>query len=235
MRRQQLVVSVSPREHHVELSVVRADGGAPYRLRARHVVLAVPHFVVQRLLSSRDSSHKVRNDSFSYAPWLVANVHLRERPLSRGFPLSWDNVLFDSRSLGYVVATHQTLRDDGATILTYYFPFTDMSPSTARQRLAELDHAACCDLLMSDLLRAHPDLPQLVSRIDVWRWGHAMIRPTPSLIWGGSLADAQEPLGRVHFANTDLSGVALFEEAHAHGLRAADTILTERRSVPIVG
>lgn len=62
-----------------------------------------------------------------------------------------------------------------------------------------------------------------------------MIRPTPGLIWGGSLNEARKPLGRVHFANTDLSGVALFEEAHAHGLRAADAILAEHRGVPVVG
>ena len=34
------------------------------------------------------------------------------------------------------------------------------------------------------------------------------------------------PLGRVHFAHTDLSGLALFEEAHDHGVRAAEEVLT---------
>jgi hypothetical protein len=33
----------------------------------------------------------------------------------------------------------------------------------------------------------------------------------------------------VHFANTDLSGVALFEEAFYHGLRAADEVLSKVR------
>ncbi len=234
IRRQQLVVRVTQSEQTVELLVVRSDGGAPYRLRARHVVLAVPHFIARRMLGNRDKSRSEPNDSFSYAPWLVANLHVTERPLSRGFPICWDNVLFDSPSLGYVVATHQTLRDDGPSILTYYFPFTEPSPRVARERLAQLDHAACCDLIMSDLTRAHPDLSNLVTRIDVWRWGHAMIRPTPGLIWGGNLRDAREPNGRIHFANTDLSGVALFEEAHAHGIRAADAILKERRDVPVV-
>jgi hypothetical protein len=144
-------------------------------------------------------------------------------------------VLFDSPSLGYVVATHQTLNDDGPTILTYYFPFTDVEPNIARAHLASLDHAECCDLVMSDLVRAHPDLPQLVTRIDVWRWGHAMSRPTPGLIWSGARMEAQKPFGRVHFANTDLSGLALFEEAFAHGVRAADAILSERRTVSVVG
>jgi hypothetical protein len=29
------------------------------------------------------------------------------------------------------------------------------------------------------------------------------------------------PVGKLHFAHTDLSGLALFEEAFDHGLRAA--------------
>ncbi len=108
-------------------------------------------------------------------------------------------------------------------------------PHAARSRLASLNHSECCDVVMSDLVRAHPDLPDLVSRIDIWRWGHAMIRPIPGLIWGGARNEAYQPQGRVHFANIDLSGLALFEEAHAHGIRAADAILNELRTVPTVG
>ncbi len=32
----------------------------------------------------------------------------------------------------------------------------------------------------------------------------------------------------MHFAHSDLSGVALFEEAFYHGLRAAEEVLTAR-------
>jgi len=35
-------------------------------------------------------------------------------------------------------------------------------------------------------------------------------------------------LGAVHFAGTDLSGVALLEEAFFHGVRAAEEILAVR-------
>jgi len=41
--------------------------------------------------------------------------------------------------------------------------------------------------------------------------------------------NATQPFGRVHFANTDLSGVALMEEAWYHGLRAADEIVAAIR------
>lgn len=233
LRRQQLVRGVHPREHHVEVDVMRLDG-TQYQLRARHVILAVPRFIVRHLLESWAERAPGWLDDFSYAPWMVANIHLKDRPANHGFALAWDNVLYDSPSLGYVVATHQALLDDGPTIFTYYMPLTD-EPKSARGRLAAGDHSAFSDAIVSDLIRAHPDLPQLISRIDVWRWGHAMVRPIPGLIWGASRQEARKPLGNIHFAHTDLSGVALFEEAHAHGVRAAEEILTKIRDMPNVG
>ena len=60
------------------------------------------------------------------------------------------------------------------------------------------------------------------------RWGHAMIRPRPHFVWGGDRAAAARPYRGIHFANTDLSGLALFEEAFDHGVRAAEEVLAAR-------
>jgi len=57
------------------------------------------------------------------------------------------------------------------------------------------------------------------------RWGHAMARPAPGLFFGGARAAARQPFRGIHFAHTDLSGIALFEEAFYHGARAADEAL----------
>ena len=65
-------------------------------------------------------------------------------------------------------------------------------------------------------------------RLDVMRWGHAMIRPRPSFIWGSDRAAAARPFRGVHFANADLSGVGLFEEAFYHGVRAAEEVMRAR-------
>ena len=75
------------------------------------------------------------------------------------------------------------------------------------------------------LERAHPEIRTLTQRLDVMRWGHAMIRPRPGFVWGGARLRESQPFGSVHFANTDLSGLALFEEAQDHGLRAAEEVL----------
>jgi hypothetical protein len=52
-----------------------------------------------------------------------------------------------------------------------------------------------------------------------------MISPRPNFIWSGSRDRAMRPYRNIHFAHTDLSGVALFEEAFYHGLRAAREVL----------
>jgi hypothetical protein len=56
------------------------------------------------------------------------------------------------------------------------------------------------------------------------RWGHAMISPRPGFIWGSERQKAVKPYRSIHFAHTDLSGIALFEEAFYHGLTAVGNI-----------
>jgi hypothetical protein len=80
-------------------------------------------------------------------------------------------------------------------------------------------------MVLDDLRPAHPDLESLVARLDVMRWGHAMVRPAPGLIWDPDFLALAKPFGGVHFAHTELSGLALFEEAQDHGLRAAEEVL----------
>ena len=48
--------------------------------------------------------------AIQYSPWVTANLTLDRLPRERGLDLAWDNVMFDSPSLGYVVATHMTLK-----------------------------------------------------------------------------------------------------------------------------
>jgi hypothetical protein len=176
--------------------------------------------VIEGFSTTRPASTRIRN-----APWLVANLTLRARPKESTFPLAWDNVLRDSEALGYVVATHQSLRDHGPTVLTWYRPFAGSDCDAERARLRALDWPACARMVMDDLRPAHPDLEGLVARLDVMRWGHAMVRPAPGLIWDPEILALAKPFGGIHFAHTELSGLALFEEAQDHGVRAAEEVL----------
>ncbi|MGC4086490.1 MAG: FAD-dependent oxidoreductase [Polyangiaceae bacterium] len=222
-----LVTDVTPGPDGVEVVALDSEGHAE-RFQAEQVILALPKFIARRILRplrDGDSSHL---DAFHYAAWIVANIHLSERPRSRGFPFAWDNVLYDSPALGYVVATHQTMADFGPTVWTYYRPLWEHGELESRKLLQGLDHRAIVDTVLTDLGRAHQDLDSHVQRIDAYRWGHAMVTPGPGFIWGGARERAATPLPRVAFAHCDLSGLPLLEEAFDRGVLAAEEVARQR-------
>jgi phytoene dehydrogenase-like protein len=223
-----LVTEVAPRRDAVDVAYWDAAGRRAAGLRARHAIFALPRFLAGPLLVPWRDAPPPHLRETAYGSWMVANLTLRDRPVSRGFPLSWDNVLYGSPSLGYVVATHQAGRDHGPTVFTYYLPLVDDDVVAARSRLLETAWEEWVRLVLADLGPAHPGIGELVEQVDVYLWGHAMVRPRPGFCWSGALAASARPLGRVHFAHTDLSGMALFEEAQYWGIRAAEAVMRER-------
>jgi hypothetical protein len=233
-----LVTHVAPGrtpDDAIEVVALSVRDNAVRGWRAQRVVWAAPQFVAPHVIAglADDPARRAAARAFRYGSWMVANLLLGDRPRSQGFPLAWDNVLYESPSLGYVVATHQLGRDYGPTVLTYYYPLCDDDPRAARQRLLDWSWSDCAELALSDLGSAHPEIRRLTTRLDVVRWGHAMIRPEPGFLWGESRQVAAQPWRGVHFANTDLSGVALFEEAFHHGVRAARETAAELRRKPV--
>ncbi len=198
--------------------VVAMGPQGPLGFEADAVIVATPTFVANRIVRAHRGQ-----PSGDYGAWAVANLHLRNRPLERGKGAqpAWDNVLRDSPSLGYVCATHQRGRDRGPTVWTWYYPFTDEDTGAVRKKLAGASQAEWAATAIADIARAHPDVARHVEKIDVAFWGHGMIRPRVGHVWSDARAARVAPIGRVHFAHTDLSGFALFEEAFDHGLRAA--------------
>ena len=132
-------------------------------------------------------------------------------------------MLYESPSLGYVNATHQKGIDYGPAVWTYYYPMCH--EENGRTKLFNFEWRELADVCLTDLARAHPDIYDLTTRIDIMRWGHAMISPRPGFIWDNERQKAMQPYRNIYFANTDLSGIALFEEAFYHGLRSAGEVL----------
>jgi hypothetical protein len=199
-------------------------------IKAEHVIVACPRQFAEYLLS--DTKEGVpRVEAFEYAPWMVANLTLRELPAERaGVPLAWDNVLYDSPSLGYVNATHQSLRTHlQETVLTYYCPLTSSPVREQRTRLLETDWRSWSQFILKDLKKPHPEIELLVTRLDIFRWGHGMVRPKPGFLWGPSRLQAAKPIGQIRFAHSDLSGFSIFEEAQYRGVLAAQQVLEEQR------
>ena len=157
-----------------------------------------------------------------------ANLHLADFPEERhGAPPAWDNVFHDSPGLGYVVATHQLIRRRlQGTVFTYYRALHDVAPAEGRRLLLETPRAAWAEGILGELERVHPDIRRLATRLDIFRNGHAMRRPTPGSLFHGQreeLANFRHP--RIALAHADLSGFSLFEEAQYRGVRAAERMI----------
>jgi hypothetical protein len=193
------------------------------------VIFAAPQFLAPYLIAGfRDDARRMEAaGQFTYGSWLVANVALRDRPRETGFPLAWDNVPYEGDSLGYVVATHQLGRDVGPTVLTWYEPWHGDDARKVRRELEELSWNDGAARVLADLTRMHPDIEPLIESIDLMKWGHAMISPVVGFREGTARSIAAESWRGISFANTDLSGLALFEEAFDHGQRAAREVIEQ--------
>jgi glycine/D-amino acid oxidase-like deaminating enzyme len=187
---------------------------------ADSVIVAAPALVASRIVEGAPRA------AITYSPWFTSNLTLDRWPRETGTEVAWDNVIFDSPSLGYVVATHQHLRRHlPRTVWTHYWALADQPAADARQWLLAQDWTSLSDRVLADLSRAHPDIRDCVARIDIMRLGHAMPRPTPGFLSDPARKALQVGHDGVFYAHSDVSGLPLFEEALARGVLAADRAL----------
>jgi hypothetical protein len=194
---------------------------------ADRVIFAAPTFIAPYIVEGALSA-----EGFVYSPWLTANLTLDRLPIQggddKGIEAAWDNVIYDSPALGYVVATHMSLSSHiERSVWTFYWSLAEGSPAAMRTMLLEKDWAWWREAILADLARAHPDIRACVSRIDMMRMGHAMARPAPGFL--GSAARRRFAAGTapIYYANSDLSGFSIFEEAQYRGVAAADRALRD--------
>jgi hypothetical protein len=201
------------------------------RILAQDVIFAAPTFLLKYLATPMETLSPQAIHEFQYAPWLVANLTLRGFPRERpGMPLAWDNVIYDSDTLGYVVATHQSLKSYlRQTVFTFYHALAEGLPTNQRLRLFETSWQDWARYIIRDLSKPHPEIETLIERLDIFRWGHAMVRPRVGFVWGEASRQARLSHGNLHLAHSDLSGFSIFEEAQYRGILAAEKILHKYR------
>lgn len=198
---------------------VVATERAEYRCDA--VIWAAPTFLLPYVFAGAPPV-----DGLVYSPWVTANLTLDRLPREHNAELAWDNVIYDSPSLGYVVATHQSLRSRiDRSVWTWYYAIADGRPADVRRMLLEKDWSYWKELILADLERGHPEIRQCVSRIDVMRFGHAMVRRVVGWMWGEKRRRLAEWGDALILANSDVSGISIFEEAQYRGVQAADRVL----------
>ncbi|MBL8516077.1 MAG: NAD(P)/FAD-dependent oxidoreductase [Betaproteobacteria bacterium] len=232
VRPRALVFRIEPRAKDVALGVFLADEARSVTVVADEVIWAAPFAFAARALAG-ESDLAAALKARDYAPWITANLTLSEPPYAHhGAPLAWDNVIHDSASLGYVVATHQGVATlPGPTVLTWYFPLAAIAPREGRRKLMNLRREAWVETALRDIEKPHPEIRAITREVDVFANGHAMVVPRPGLIWGPEQARVQAWNAargtRLHFAHADASGLSLFEEANDRGVAAAEAVLAK--------
>jgi hypothetical protein len=215
-----VALRVQEERSQINVQVWNAQQRKSESLSARYVALCTPQQVNSKLLG-RD-----RDTGFEYAPWAVANTVVPK--LQRH---AWDNVNYHSDSLGYVVANHQNMeRGTNEITLTQYWPLSDLAPRAMRQVCGAISAEQWQNKFIRELTAVHPEFKGEIRSVAVWIWPHAMISPRTGWMWSSSRLDAQRPLGRIHFAHSDLSGISIFEEAFMQGFNTARDIAKRLRA-----
>ncbi len=185
------------------------------------VIFAAPTFLAPYVIEGAPAA-----GGFQYSPWLTANLWIDRMPEQKGAEPAWDNVIYDSPALGYVDATHMQLATHiEQTVWTFYWSLAEHTPRESRALLLAKDWNYWKEAILTDLARAHPGIRQCVKHIDIMRMGHAMVRPAPGFVFSNERLRWTKPLRNIFFANSDLSGFSIFEEAQYRGVMAAASAL----------
>lgn len=187
---------------------------------AEAVIWAAPTFLASYIIEGAPKA-----EGFTYSPWITANLTLDRLPKGE---TAWDNVIYGSPSLGYVVATHQSVAmHRQQSVWTWYYAIAEKTPGEGRRLMLDKPWTHWRDMALADLARPHPDIADCVSRIDVCRNGHAMVRPTVGFLQSAGRAPYLKPRDGLYYAHSDLSGISIFEEAQYRGVEAAKNALQQ--------
>ncbi|WP_127128933.1 FAD-dependent oxidoreductase [Pseudoflavitalea rhizosphaerae] len=220
-----MVTTVKEEKENIRIEYLDVKKNQLKAFDAKQCIIAIPQFIAARLLNDKTRLAMV-SANLQYAPWMVANLVVGSLTERTGMDHSWDNVLYESRGLGYVDATHQLLQQvHTERNLTYYWPVTHLPAKEARQWLQQQTHEQWVDMICDDLQVVHPEIRTATKEVNITLWGHAMAQPIPGLIFGELRKELSASVNqRIHFAHTDLAGISIFEEGFYQGLEAAEKV-----------
>lgn len=192
---------------------------------ANHIIMNTPFHVLKKIFTPFDMS--VHQHLFQAYPWIIANITMDALPEKSGMELSWDNVMYQSGSLGFIFAQHQDLRQHHAVYqFTYYKALNKQDASTERKLLYAMDVKKIQQEIIDELSIVYPSIRSHVRTVIIRKIGHGMIAPSPGLLFSKALNQFQDAIAPgVYVAHTDYCGMSIFEEAFYSGLTVAKKIL----------
>jgi len=226
------VVSVAHRgkpETADAVDVVYSRGGKLHRVRARAVVMAGGSWTSRYVVKDLPPSHQAAYAQFHRSPCLVASVAVRN------WRFLYDRGIHECRwfeGIGSYVAIRRvatfgnvapTLSPDAPVVLTlkilFSYPGQTLAAQVARGRAELLStpyreyERRIREQLTAVFGGSGFDADRDVAGLVLNRWGHAYLSPQPGFFFGqdGQPAPGEVlrlgPVGRIAFANSDLSGI----------------------------
>lgn len=219
-----VVTQLKPEHSGVLVRAFDGESQSEALFQSKCAIFAAPRFIAGHVV---DAEQAIDPKALVYAPWLVANISLNSAPRGAGTGLAWDNVNYNGKSLGYVVATHQDITTRASkTVITYYYPLSENAPASSREELRRASPKEWGDRIVKELEAMHPGIEDQITSIEMWPWGHGMISPATGFVWGDTRRKMQDSVGNIFFAHSDMSGISNFEEAQYHGVEAAKKVLS---------
>ena len=236
LRLEGAALSMRDTRNGVEVLCARIEGNrlSTFVVHARRAISAIPLYVAKHVVASlKSDGYDPAQHAPRVAPWLVANFVMNRHPEEAdGAELAWDNVLYGSEGLGYVVSTHQEIRvaPPRATVFTSYRALADHTHDDAADEARRWMDRASPDeigaLAAAELREVYGwRFAPCVERVEITLRGHAMASPTPGTFANQGLRKLRDADGPVLYAHADLSGYSVFEEAAWWGWRAAERVL----------
>ena len=220
---QHLVYQIIPKNDFVEVLVYDEKRDVSKKIIAEKVISCAPQFINQYFFPTRKEFTK----QFNYAPWLIATITLNKLPFADGAPLSWDNVIYQGKGLGYVFAQHQSVGQyKSPFVLSYFHSLEGEDLGILRKKMYKMTDDDWKDFILEDLSKAHFNIKDEIVSIEIYRRGHGMISPTKGFLFSDEKEQLKKNINdQIYFAHSDLSGISVFEEAFYQGISVVDEVL----------
>jgi spermidine dehydrogenase len=211
------------------VDVLYARRGTVYRARARSVIMAGGSWTSKHLVRDLPASHRDAYAQFHRSPCLMANVALRSWRFLYDLGIHecrWFEGIgnyFAVRRTATSAPVSPTISPDSPTVLTlkilYSYPGEPIAVQNARGRAELLGttfheyERRIREQLSAMFAPAGFDARRDIAGIILNRWGHAYLSPQPGFFFGseGKPAPGEvlrtQPVGRVAFANSDVTGI----------------------------
>ena len=234
------------------VSVTYTKGGELYQVKAKTVVMAGGGWITKHVVRDLDEMRRESYDTFNYAPYMTANVAVRNWRFLYNMGISsaaWFEGFSRSvnvrKSASFGVDT-DVVGPDLPTVLTFFVDFAKPGlPARAQGQLGRTEILATPFAEYERQIREQMtemfgpsgfDARRDIAGIILNRFGHAFINPQPGFFFGleGKPAPREAlrdgPFGRIAFSHCDLAGAMdhrnAFIESHRAVSQLLDRVLT---------